>query len=206
MRIGGGTRGPLRVAAYPSPGSQTRSSSHWAGSRLSIPASRRIMSRSCRRAARLACLTSSCGLGPRSARNRSLALSRAVLAAFRAQVFKAFHLKMRTLLSDGNGQQLHVVGAVATISARLGHRESICTSSAMCGRAAESISAAAGSLAVVAAHLLLCPLSPCSFRLPGQVGLDADFGTRCFCSVSCRIPMRSGLCAYGRSGRDQGKK
>ena len=38
-----------------------------------IPASRRIMSRSCRRAARLACLTSSCGLGPRSARNRSLA-------------------------------------------------------------------------------------------------------------------------------------
>ena len=31
------------------------------------------MSRSCRRAARLACLTSSCGLGPRSARNRSLA-------------------------------------------------------------------------------------------------------------------------------------
>ena len=73
MRIGGGTRGPLRVAAYPSPGSQTRSSSHWAGSRLSIPASRRIMSRSCRRAARLACLTSSCGLGPRSARNRSLA-------------------------------------------------------------------------------------------------------------------------------------
>ena len=70
------------------------------------------MSRSCRRAARLACLTSSCGLGPRSARNRSLALSRAVLAAFRAQVFKAFHRKMRTLLSDGNGQQLHVVGAV----------------------------------------------------------------------------------------------
>ena len=40
-----------------------------------------------------------------------------------------------------------------------------------------------------------------SFRLPGQVGLHADFGTRCFCSVSCRIPMRSGLCAYGRSGR-----
>ena len=55
------------------PGSQTRSSSHWAGSRLSMPASRRIMSRSCRRAARLACWTSSCGLGPRSARNRSLA-------------------------------------------------------------------------------------------------------------------------------------
>ena len=99
MRIGGGTRGPLRVAAYPSPGSQTRSSSHWAGSRLSIPASRRIMSRSCRRAARLACLTSSCGLGPRSARNRSLALSRAVLAAFRAQVFKAFHLKICVLYS-----------------------------------------------------------------------------------------------------------
>ena len=31
------------------------------------------MSRSCRRAARLACLTSSCGLGPCSARNRSRA-------------------------------------------------------------------------------------------------------------------------------------
>ena len=73
MRIGGGTCRPLRVAAYPSPGSQTRSSSHWAVSRLSLPASRRIMPRSCRRAARLACLTSSCGLGPRSARNRSLA-------------------------------------------------------------------------------------------------------------------------------------
>ena len=67
---------------------------------------------------------------------------------------------MRILLSDGHGQQLHVVGAVVTISARLGHRESICTSSAMCGRAAESVSAAAGSLAAVAAHLLLCPLSP----------------------------------------------
>ena len=65
---------------------------------------------------------------------------------------------MRVLLSDGHSQQLHVVGAVATISARLGHRESICTSSAMCGRAAESVSAAAGSLAAVAAHLLLCPL------------------------------------------------
>ena len=77
---------------------------------------------------------------------------------FRAQVSKAFNPKLRTLLSDGNGQQLHVVGAVATISARLGHRESICTSSAMCGRAAESVSAAAGSLAAVAAHLLLCPL------------------------------------------------
>ena len=66
---------------------------------------------------------------------------------------------MRILLSDGHGQQLHVVGAVVTISARLGHRESICTSSVMCGRAAESVSAAAGSLAAVAAHLLLCPLS-----------------------------------------------
>ena len=42
-----------------------------------------------------------------------------------------------------------------------------------------------------------------SFRLPGQVGLHADFGTRCFCSVSCRIPMRSGLCANGRSWRDK---
>ena len=72
-------------------------------------------------------------------------------------VSKAFNRKMRILLSDGHGQQLHVVGAVAgvTISARLGHRESICTSSAMCGRAAESVSAAAGSLAAVAAHLLL---------------------------------------------------
>ena len=34
---------------------------------------------------------------------------------------------------DGHGQQLHAVGAVATISAGLGHRESICTSSAICG-------------------------------------------------------------------------
>ena len=42
---------------YPLPGSQTRSSSHWAGLRLSTPASRRMMSRSCRRAARLASLT-----------------------------------------------------------------------------------------------------------------------------------------------------
>ena len=41
-----------------------------------------------------------------------------------------------------------------------------------------------------------------SFRLPGQVGLHADFGTRCFCSVSCRIPKRSGLCANGRPWRD----
>ena len=67
---------------------------------------------------------------------------------------------MRILLSDGHGQQLHVVGAVVTTSASLGHRESICTSSVMCGRAAESVSAAAGSLAAVVAHLLLCPLSP----------------------------------------------
>ena len=67
---------------------------------------------------------------------------------------------MRILLSDGHGQQLHVVGAVVTTSASLGHRESICTSSVMCVRAAESVSAAAGSLAAVAAHLLLCPLSP----------------------------------------------
>ena len=77
---------------------------------------------------------------------------------FRAQVSKAFNLTKCVLYSpmrDGNGQQLHVVGTVATISARLGHRESICTSSAMCGRAAESVSAAAGSLAAVAAHPLL---------------------------------------------------
>ena len=67
---------------------------------------------------------------------------------------------MRILLSDGHGQQLHVVGAVVTTSASPGHRESVCTSSVMCGRAAESVSAAAGSLAAVAAHLLLCPLSP----------------------------------------------
>ena len=72
----------------------------------------------------------------------------------------AFNRKMCAVLSDGHCQQLHVVGAVATISVRLGHHESICTSSAMCGRAAESVSAAAGSLAAVAAHLLLCPLSP----------------------------------------------
>ena len=67
---------------------------------------------------------------------------------------------MRILLSDGHGQQLHVVGAVVTTSASLGHRASIYTSSVMCGRAAESVSAAAGSLATVVAHLLLCPLSP----------------------------------------------
>ena len=78
----------------------------------------------------------------------------------RAQVSKAVNRKMRTSLSDGHGQQLHVVGAVVTTSASPGHRESICTSSVMCGRAAESVSAAAGSLAAVAAHLLLCPLSP----------------------------------------------
>ena len=79
----------------------------------------------------------------------------------RVQVSKAFNRKMCAVLSDGvHCQQLHVVGAVATISVRLGHHESICTSSAMCGRAAESVSAAAGSLAAVAAHLLLCPLSP----------------------------------------------
>ena len=44
-----------------------------------------------------------------------------------------------------------------------------------------------------------------SFRLPGQVGLHADSGTRCFCSVSCpiAIPMRSGLCAWERSGREK---
>ena len=57
-------------------------------------------------------------------------------------------------------KQLHVVGAVVTTSASPGHRESICTSSVRCGRAAESVSAAAGSLAAVAAYLLLCPLSP----------------------------------------------
>ena len=67
---------------------------------------------------------------------------------------------MRILLSDGHCQLLHVVGAVMTTSASPGHRESVCTSSVMCGRAAESVSAAAGSLAAVAAHLLLCPLSP----------------------------------------------
>ena len=67
---------------------------------------------------------------------------------------------MRILLSDGHGQQLHVVGAVVTTSASPGHRESICTSSVRCGRAAESVSAAAGSLAAVVAHLLLGPLSP----------------------------------------------
>ena len=67
---------------------------------------------------------------------------------------------MRILLSDGHCQLLHVVGAVVTTSASPGHRESVCTSSVMCGRAAESVSAAAGSLAAVAAHLLLCPLSP----------------------------------------------
>ena len=67
---------------------------------------------------------------------------------------------MRILLSDGHCQQLHVVGAVVTTSASPGHRESVCTSSVVCGRAAESVSAAAGSLAAVAAHLLLCPLSP----------------------------------------------
>ena len=80
---------------------------------------------------------------------------RAAECCFVLQVSKAFDRKMRILLSDGNGQQLHVVGAVATISVRLGHHESICTSSAMCGRAAESVSAAAGSLAAVAAHPLL---------------------------------------------------
>ena len=73
----------------------------------------------------------------------------------RVQVSKAFNRKMRAVLSDGHSGQLHVVGAVATISVRLGHHESICTSSAMCGRAAESVSAAAGSLAAVAAHPLL---------------------------------------------------
>ena len=117
---------------------------------------------------------------------------------------KASKRKMRTLLSDGNGQQLHVVGAVATISARLGHRESICTSSAMCWRAVESVSAASGSLAAVAAHLLLCPLSPlfqaarpswASRRLRDPVFL--------FRVVSYSIPRRSGLCVYGRSGREK---
>ena len=51
----------------------------------------------------------------------------------------------------------------------------------------------------------ICSCAHChrSFRLPGQVGLHADFGTRCFCSVSCRIPKRSGLCANGRSWRDK---
>ena len=51
----------------------------------------------------------------------------------------------------------------------------------------------------------ICSCARChrSFRLPGQVGLHADFGTRCFCSVSCRIPVWSGLCASGRSGREK---
>ena len=60
---------------------------------------------------------------------------------------------MRILLSDGHCQLLHVVGAVVTTSASPGHRESVCTSSVMCGRAAESVSAAAGSLAAVAADV-----------------------------------------------------
>ena len=51
----------------------------------------------------------------------------------------------------------------------------------------------------------ICSCARChrSFRLPGQVGLHADFGTRCFCSVLCRISKRSGLCANGRPWRDK---
>ena len=59
---------------------------------------------------------------------------------FRVSVSKAFNRKIRILLSDGHGQQLHVVGAVVTISARLGHRESICTSPAMCGKEGHALS------------------------------------------------------------------
>ena len=53
------------------------------------------MSRSGRRAAKLACLTNSCGLGPRSARNRSLApfwSFRALPAAgFQNRTSRVFH-------------------------------------------------------------------------------------------------------------------
>ena len=85
---------------------------------------------------------------------------RAAECSFVRRYLRPYNRKMRILLSDGHCQLLHVVGAVVTTSASPGHRESVCTSSAMCGRAAESVSAAAGSLAAVAAHLLLCPLSP----------------------------------------------
>ena len=85
---------------------------------------------------------------------------RAAECSFVRRYLRPYNRKMRILLSDGHCQLLHVVGAVMTTSASPGHRESVCTSSVMCGRAAESVSAAAGSLAAVAAHLLLCPFSP----------------------------------------------
>ena len=76
---------------------------------------------------------------------------RAAECSFVRRYLRPYNRKMRILLSDGHCQLLHVVGAVVTTSASPGHRESVCTSSVMCGRAAESVSAAAGSLAAVAA-------------------------------------------------------
>ena len=79
--------------------------------------------------------TSSSSHGPRAARgcDQFLRSEWAIRHFYRYTAQSTFNRKMRVLLSDGHSQQLHVVGAVVTTSASPGHRESVCTSSVMCG-------------------------------------------------------------------------